>query len=199
MTTQTQESGAATNEAGGTQQAADQAQPATQQSTTANTEGQQTEGQAKSGAAKADGPVYEIKAPEGVTLDQAALGEFTTIAKELKLDPGAAQKLADVAIKQQQAQVEAWHAQVKEWETTVTADPVLGKPEALAAMRKVVDTFGDDELKTMLSATGYGNHPALARFVHKISKTLSEDAFVAGRTAGDATKKSLEQILYGNS
>jgi hypothetical protein len=197
---QAQDTSTVTNAAGGTQPTQGQPTPAPSAPPAAGAAPaptQPTEG-AKPGEAKPTEQSYEIKAPEGVELNQETLGQFTTIAKELGLKPADAQRVADLAIKQEQARAEAWQAQVQDWATAVQADPVLGKPEALAAARKVIDKFGDDELKAVLNTTGYGNHPALVRLMHKVGQAMSEDTFTAGRSQEGGPKKSAADILYGN-
>lgn len=133
---------------------------------------------------------YDLKMPEGVELDKAAADEFSTIAKELKLDQSAAQKLADVGAKMVQRQAEA-HAQlVESWAEQVKTDPEIGGDklaENLGVARKALDTFGSPELKDMLNSTGLGNHPAVVKFFHKVGKSISSDGFVTGTPKGGET------------
>ena len=138
--------------------------------------------------------VYDIKAPEGVELDQSQVDEFKALAKEAKLAPDAAQKFADIAIKAEAARREAWVKQVETWGSEVAADKELGNAENQAAMRSVVDRFGTPELKTLLNSSGMGNHPTLARFVFNISKALSEDS-IKGKATGEAPRDAAS-ILY---
>jgi len=133
---------------------------------------------------------YDLQMPEGVELDKAAADEFTTIAKELKLDQAAAQKLADIAAKQAQRQVDAHTALVESWVEQVKTDKDIGGDkldENLSIARKALDTFGTPELRDVLNASGLGNHPAVIKAFVKAGKAISEDKFVAGAAKGNDT------------
>lgn len=133
---------------------------------------------------------YDLQMPEGIELDKASADEFTTIAKELKLDQAAAQKLADIAAKQAQRQVEAHTKLVESWVESVKADKDIGGDkleENLGIARKALDTFGTPELRDVLNASGLGNHPEVIRAFVKAGKAISEDKFVAGAPKGSDT------------
>lgn len=126
---------------------------------------------------------YKFELPEGMELDAKASGEFTEIAKDLKLPQEAAQKLVSLYAKQMQAQQEVHAETVKGWAEAVKADKEIGGdnlPATTAAAQKVMSTFATPALKEYLDGTGLGNHPELVRFVAKIGKALSEDTFVKG-------------------
>lgn len=188
MTTETQDAGTTTHDAGGTQTT----DPATAVADA------QTTGAEDKGATTAEAAVeYKFEAPEGVEFDQASLDEFTGIAKELKLPADAAKKLVDIAAKREVARAEAFAKQVEDWGTTVKADPELGKDENLALAKKTIDTFGTPELRDLLNSTGMGNHPEVVRLMQKIGKAISEDTFVAGRGGGNTPPRDAASILYG--
>lgn len=133
---------------------------------------------------------YELQMPEGIELDKAAADEFTAIAKELKLDQPTAQKLADVAAKMQQRQVEAHQKLVETWVESVKADKDIGGDkldENLGVARKALETFGTPELRDVLNATGFGNHPEVIKAFFKIGKAISDDKFVTGSPKGADT------------
>jgi hypothetical protein len=138
---------------------------------------------------------YDLKMPEGVELDQAAASEFTAIAKELKLDQAAAQKLADVGAKMVQRQAEAHAKLVESWVEQVKTDKDIGGDklaENLGVARKALEAFGTPELRDVLNATGLGNHPEVIRAFYKVGKAISEDRFVGGAPKGgtdDPAKK----------
>lgn len=133
---------------------------------------------------------YELKMPDGVQLDSAAAEEFTAIAKELKLDQAAAQKLADIGAKMATRQAEA-HAQLVEtWTEQVKTDKEIGGDnldQNLGIARKAIDTFGSPELKALLNSTGLGNHPEVVKLAFKVGKAISEDRFVTGSPKGAET------------
>lgn len=158
---------------------------------TAN-EGATTEGKGAEPAAV----VYDFKAPEGVELDTAAADEFKAIATELKLPAEGAQKVVDLYAKLEAKRAEAFADQVEAWGEQVKADKEIGGDKldaSLAAARKVVDTFGNDAIKSMLNSTGLGNNPEVVRLFVKIGKAISEDGFVNG------APKPAAKSYYDNS
>lgn len=157
----------------------------------ASTAGQQATGTPETKTDEVKVPEsYDLHMPEGVELDKAAADEFTTIAKELKLDQSAAQKLADIAAKQAQRQAESHAKLVESWVEQVKTDKDLGGDkleENLGIARKALDTFGTPELKDVLNASGLGNHPEVIRAFLKAGKAISEDRFVTGAPTGTTT------------
>jgi hypothetical protein len=141
---------------------------------------------------------YDLKMPEGVELDQAATTEFTAIAKELKLDQAAAQKLADIGAKMAQRQADA-HAQLVEtWTEQVKTDKEIGGDklaENLGVARKAIDTFGSPELKALLNSTGLGNHPEVVKLAFKVGKAISEDRFVTGAPKSNASNDPAKKLF----
>jgi len=96
------------------------------------------EGEAKDGKdGKAEVPeTYELKMPEGMTLDEAALAEAAPVFKELGLKQDQAQKLADVYAKQvqklQAQSTEAWKKQHEGWVKSMVGDAEYGGDGKLA-------------------------------------------------------------------
>lgn len=130
---------------------------------------------------------YEFTAPEGVTLDAEALGEFEGMAKELKLTQEEAQKVADIGPKMmakwQAKQAEAIQTAAAEWAATATADKEYGGEkltESLATAKKALTAFGTPELQTLLNDSRLGNHPEVIRFMVRAGKAISEDRMVTG-------------------
>lgn len=148
--------------------------------------------------AKDDKPVdYKFDLPDDVKVDEGRLKDFTDIAKDLKLPADAAQKIVDLAVKQQQAMVEAHAEQVKSWGDAVANDKELGKPENQAVARQAVEAFGSKGLKDLLNTTGLGNHPEVVRAFLKVGRAISEDKVIVGR--GDApVPKDPASVLYPN-
>lgn len=163
------------------------------------------------GAASAPAPAepaaveYTLEAPkdlpEGITLDADRLTALNDLAKTHKLSKETAEAVLALAVKQAQAQQEALVKTSEAWKDEVLKDPVLGKPEAVAAVRKVVQTFGDESLVQLLDSTGMANHPTVVRFVHKLSQALSEDAFIPSNDRGSAGAKQRDPaaVLYGSA
>ncbi len=142
-------------------------------------------------------PVYEFTAPEGVTLDTAAVDEFKAIAKELSLTPEAAQKVANVAIAMQQRAAEQHANTVTQWAEQTRADKELGGqalPETLGHCRRALDQFGTPEIRRALDESGLGNHPEFVRVFARVGKALADDTFVAGTSR--VPERTIEQRLF---
>lgn len=139
-------------------------------------------------------PVYEFKAPEGVSVDEDTLGAFTETAKELELPPESAQKLLDkmspvIAERTQQRLAQVMAESRKSWAEASRADAEFGGDELaknLGVANQAVKTYGTPELLKLLNETGLGDHPEVLRTFYRIGKTLSEDRFVAGSGNGDS-------------
>jgi hypothetical protein len=190
-----QDAGTATTDAGVQQSADTQATKAGEgqdsQQTTQNADGAGKPGESKDAAVD-----YKFDVPEGVTLDEGDLKQFTEIAKELKLPQDQASKLVGLAIAREQARAEAFVKQVQTWADEVKADKELGTDESIATAKKAID-LGPPELKELLNSTGLGNHPVVVRWALSVGKALSEDKFIAGKDGGNAQPKTLEERLYG--
>lgn len=146
----------------------------------------------------------DFTAPEGVTLDEAALTEFKDIAKDLNLSQADAQKVVDLGPKLMQTwqakQTEAITATVAKWADDTRADKEIGGEklnENLATAKKALDAFGTPALKTLLNESGLGNHPEIIRLLHKAGTAISEDGYVGGKRGTDGTKDAT--ALYPNS
>lgn len=205
------------------QQSADgagQAQSQAQQ-TNANGDGQQQGQQQQSGTSAAtqsqagntnqgtqgtaqQQQVYDLKLPDGSSLDGTYLEQTKQLAKDLGLTPEAAQKLVerDNALTQgmTQQQVAKWNEQVTQWEGAVKSDKEIGGNHFQASVtdaRTALDKFGTPEFKAMLNQSGYGNHPELIRLLSRVGKAMREDRMVTTPSSGSAQKeKSMVDVFY---
>lgn len=144
---------------------------------------------------------YEFEAPEGVELDGVAVGEFSELAKELKLPQAEAKRVVDVAIKMAQRQAEETAKTVKGWADQCKADKEFGGDNLdanVAIAQKAIDTFGTPELKAILSQSGWGNHPEFVRFAYKAGKAISDDTFVKGGNPATSNDKPIANRMYPN-
>lgn len=160
------------------------AAPATETSTSTQNPASATQEQK---AAPEVPETYEFEMPEGVELDATAAEQFTAIAKDLKLTQEQAQKLAEVAAGIQQRGKEAHANAVVTWTEATKADKEVGGEklqENLAVARKALDRFGTPELRDVLNASGFGNHPEFVRAFYRAGKLLSEDTVHQGRAPG---------------
>ena len=165
-------------------------EPTTTETTASTTEPTST-APTETTAPKAEAPAdYEFTMPEGVQLDNTAAAEFKAIAKEAGLDQATAQKVADIGAKMAQRQTDAHAKLVETWTESVKTDKEIGGDalaENLGIARKALDQFGTPELRDVLNATGFGNHPAVIKAFYKIGKAISEDGFVKGAARGADT------------
>ena len=179
-------------EAGGQQQQASEGQ---------GTQGQQAEGTKTEGEQQEKKPEgapesYEFKAPEGTQFDDAVIGAFSEVAKELNLPQDQAQKVLDkMAPVIAARQAEQFQAARAEWGEAAKTDKEFGGEklaENLGVAKKALDTFATPELRALLDASGLGNHPEVIRVFYRAGKAISEDRFVAGQAGktnqGDARR-----------
>ena len=137
--------------------------------------------------------------PEGVAFDEQGATEFKAMVKELKLQPDAAKKLADLAASRARAQHEAHAALIESWTESVKTDKEIGGEklaENLAVAKRAVDTFGSQALKDLLNQTGLGNHPEVVKAFIKAGKAISEDGFVRGAPKAATTETDLAKSLF---
>lgn len=137
---------------------------------------------------------YELKAPEGRTLDAEGMKLFTDTFKKLGLTNDGAQVLIDPAFDfvdrvTEQTQ-NAMMAQVAEtranWAKESEADAEIGganfeKSKALCG--RMFDKFGWKDggaFRTFLNDTGMGNHPEMIRAMVKVAQATGEDSFERG-------------------
>ena len=147
---------------------------------------------------------YDIKAAEGVEIDQEALAQFTPIAKELKLTNDQAQKLADLYAARMQKVIDdrsaAYAKQMEGWANEVMTDKEIGGDNWVGtqvSLKKALGSYdADGAFLALMNESGYGNHPAVVRFVARVGAALKEDRAQVGGQA--AKKKTLGEILYGS-
>lgn len=161
-----------------------------------NIEGEQGTTETKPGAPEK----YEFKAPEGGAFDDAVLGAFSEVAKELNLPQDEAQKVIDkVAPVLQARQAEQLAAVSNEWAQSARVDKEFGGDkldENLATAKKALDAFASPELRTLLNESGLGNHPEMIRLMYRAGKAISEDRFVAGKTGSPQGQRDHAKSLY---
>lgn len=129
---------------------------------------------------------YDVKVPEGMTLDVATLELFSPIFKELGITNEGAQKLVDVyaplisssADKIREENLRQFSDMVKEWSKESLTELGAESKQKLAMCGKALQKFGTPELREMLNQTGVGSHKELVKFMAKVGATISEDSFV---------------------
>ncbi len=163
-------------------------------------------GEAKTEEAKperAAPEAYEFKAPEGVELNPALLGEFEGLARELNMPQNEAQAIVERMTPKIQARMQAQQVEIMaqaraDWLQQIEADAEIGgaaKQASQASAAKALHQFGTPELRALLKDSGLEAHPEVVRFFSRAGKAISEDSFVSGRPP----TKSTAQALYGAS
>lgn len=184
--------------------AANSADPAAASNTSANADdtganGGQSQTDDKDGKPQGAPEKYDLKVPDGMTLDETAFADFEPIARELNLSNEQAQKLADLYSKRTtelvQKQQETWKETTAKWVDDVKADKEIGGQNLDVSVRHAqaaLTKFGTPELRAQMDATGMGNHPELVRVFARIGKAMAEDTFVQSSRDGtqvDPAKK----------
>ena len=144
---------------------------------------------------------YEFATPEGMQFDDAVVGAFGEVAKDLNLSQEAAQKILDkVGPVMAAQQNEALQAASTEWAEASKTDKEFGGDklnENLAVAKKAMDQFASPELRALLNESALGNNPEVIRMFYRVGKAISEDGFVVGGNAKNS-EQTTAQRLYPN-
>jgi hypothetical protein len=130
---------------------------------------------------------YAFEAPPGVTLDPAAVEEFTPVARELGLTQAQAQRLVGVVAGMQQRQAEAQAEQVRQWAEAVVSDKEIGGANwdaNRAVVARARDAFASPELVQLMESTGLGSHPEVIKLFVRVGKAIADDGHVIGGHPG---------------
>lgn len=166
---------------------------------------------------------YDLKWPDGSTLNPAIVERTAATARALGLSNAAGQQLLDQTVQDLtnaetaakataqatfDAQVEAWKPGGAEWvkrNTAWTNDAIAdaeigGTPEKLAVSvekaQQALAKYGPPELKPLLDETGFGSHPAVIKLLASIGRAMSEGSLVLGATGQPGKPKSDGQLMY---
>lgn len=129
-----------------------------------------------------DGNEY---APESVQ-------QFADAAKKVGLTQQKAQELFESMVPTARAHMmNDLRAKAQQWSLDCEKDPEIGganfganKAVAIAGYRE----FATPELRTILNASGLGNHPEVVRHFYRLGKTLQQDHGVHGEASGAPQK-----------
>ena len=147
----------------------------------------------------------DLSIPEGMPVDEAALGEFKDIAAKMNdgqgLSKDDAQLLVDFRAKMVKESAGDWETKFSEWRGELLSDKEIGGdnfkeitvPNVLAAAER----FGDKDMLNLLQTNKmYGENPALIRMLNRVGETLREDELVRGRAAGDNGEEARLRRMY---
>jgi len=142
-------------------------------------------------------PTYEsFVTPDGVTIDEARLGDFTKLLGEYestsKADHAETQKLGQelmnrhvkevqtVLQRQQEAYTAQWEKQTNDWYQAFEKDPEIGGNRFETTKTAVLDAVGKyagneaqlGEFKDFMNTTGVGNHPSIIRLISNMNSEI---------------------------
>lgn len=146
----------------------------------------------------------KLKFPDGATVDEALLGKFVPLAKDLGLKSEGAQKLADLFVEAQKA-VETRHMEtITQWAEEAKADKEIGGAAFdanLAIAQKAMSRFLTPGLKEVLGKTGLGNHKDVIKLFVNIGKSISEDRLPGSGATQEAgpSRDDLMREAFPNS
>lgn len=168
-------------------------------------------------------PTYEpFTLPEGITLEEERLKEFTGILSEFegktKAEHAAVQefgqKAVDFHVAEIQKTVEAytqkieqdWENTKKTWKESFMSDPELGGNRwqtTINSALSFIRTHGGNEdqqaeFRKLMNDTGIGNHPAMIRMLANAGTKMVEGAPLVAQTPL-SPPKSKTQTMYGKS
>jgi hypothetical protein len=148
---------------------------------------------------------YVYTPPEGSELSEEAqrrIDAFKDTAAEMKLNPEQFQSLIDFDVQRSKdallQQANAYIERIEGWAEQTKADKEFGGEKLaanLGAIRAVTDAYADDSFKALIGAPsvnnpdglGLGNNPAFLRFLHKVSKSLTDAELIEGSGSGPST------------
>jgi hypothetical protein len=150
----------------------------------------------------------DLKLPDGFTADDKGLAAFAELGTKHGITKDVAQEFVGFYVDQLKAGNEAaanfWNTMQTDNQAKMKADPDFGGAKldaSLKSIAKVIDdpTFGGKDAKDIreaLALTGAGNHPAIFRFLSRISKALTEGPQRTGSAPMNARDPA--KTLYPN-
>ena len=144
----------------------------------------------------------DLKLPEGMRLMDGdkplpEAEEFLSLLNGAKVPKESAEALLGLHEKFLQSAADQylarWETTQNEWKKGVESMPEFGGaalPATLQSIAKVVDRYGDAEVREAFAVTGAGNHPAVVRFIAKIARDLNEAPPVRGTSSPSAADRA---------
>ena len=159
---------------------------------------------------------YTFDMPEGVDVEvteeiQAALDQFSGVAKEMGLSQSQYQALVEYDLQRAQAAEETavgeWVGRVNGWKQEAMNDTEIGgqalketRESATAALKK----FGTPGLSQLLknpdeknpNGLALGNHPEILRLLSRVGKALGDPTPIDGKETGGSDEQARLARLY---
>ncbi len=162
-------------------------------------------------------PEYEpFKLPEGITFDEAKMGEYTKTLAEFESATRASheevQKLGQQLIDRHIEEInrytksltQAWNKQKNDWKDSFLKDPeFLNRTDTVVnAAIDAIGVYGGDtkqqaEFRDLMEKTGVGNHPAMIRMLSNVMLAKAEPKPLAAPQIAPKATNSKIQKMYG--
>lgn len=148
--------------------------------------------------------VEQIAVPEGFELQPELANEFLEVLNGEMEPKERADALIALHAKTINAALEAdskaWDTMQTEWKDAAKADPEVGGDKlqpALNNIGKLLDEFGDKELRDVFGLTGAGNNVHMIKFLSKIADVMTEGKFFkSGSPAQGNDPEAVAQRLF---
>jgi hypothetical protein len=150
---------------------------------------------------------YDLKLPDGSTLEQSHLEKIASFSKERGFSNEQAQALLErdhqTAVQFAEANKPGgadWSKRVSEWESQALVDKEIGgSKDALKQSAelggRVLNKFFPETVRKFLVDSGFGSHPDVIRGFSKLGKMMADDQLVR-EGSGSSNKKSMAEIFY---
>ena len=152
---------------------------------------------------------YELKAADGVELDEAIMPQVQELFKDLGLPQEKAQEVFDKLMAMDAARQpspeqvqQAYEQQAqdlnKQWGDECAKLPELGGAnfnKSLETASQVMVKFGTPELRDFLTYSALGSNPEFFKFIHSIGQSMSPDTMEHGGAASPGPR-SIEDRLW---
>lgn len=147
--------------------------------------------------------VEQLKIPEGFEVQPELSGKFLEILNGDQSPLDRANALlalhGETLNAASEASSKAWDDMQTEWKDEVKADPTVGGAKlqpTLNNIGKLINEFGNDELRSVFDTTGAGNNVHMVKFLNTIAEKLTEGNFFtasapSGGSDADATAKRM--------
>lgn len=147
-----------------------------------------------------------IKIPEGATVDQTELTNFTALLSDDKLSAqeraqSLIDKYAELTTKAQEAQAKMWIDRQAKARAAFEADPEIGGAnlaQSQTYFTSLLSEFGSEALVNELTSSGLANSLEFGRFLVKIGKLTAEGKPVVGAPTSGNEPASAAEKLYPN-
>jgi len=149
---------------------------------------------------------YDVELGDDTSLEESDLERIAAEARELGLSNEECQGLVDLEDRVTKQFQERQMDHVKEvrstWIKEAETDKEIGGEnfkENLELSKRVIDKFGSDDFKKLVTDTDFGNHKEVIRIFVRVGKLMGEDNLVHSNTPPGGKDKSPEEILFGDT